>query len=149
MDKCPNCGAKVYSSDKRCSKCGQKLKKSSNNSVIIILLIIVAITIVGVVVSGSHISDDTTDVAVSNDVDSSADSVKESTANDNSQKESLSSNEDSISSYAVYWASDDSNLFHKSSCEWAQKISEKNKIVYMHRQDAINAGKVPCHVCNP
>ena len=40
MDKCPSCGAKVYPSDKRCSKCGQELKKSSNGSVIAILLFV-------------------------------------------------------------------------------------------------------------
>lgn len=149
MDKCPNCGAKVYSSDKRCSKCGHELKKSSNNSLIAFLLFVVAIAIVGILVSGSNVINDTADVAIPNDANQNANSLIETTFYDDSQKGFLSSNDDSSISDTVYWASEESNKFHKSSCEWAQKISDDNKIVYMHRQEAINDGRVPCEVCNP
>ena len=154
MDKCPSCGAKVYSSDKRCSKCGQELKKDSSKSVIAILLVIVAIAVVGVLASGVNTSD-TTDMSVASYDDSvqestsSADSVKETTSTDQSQKETSTVQEDTSSSGAVYWASEESDKFHKPSCEWAQKISDYNKIVYHSRQEAINDGRVPCHVCYP
>ena len=155
MDKCPNCGAKVYSSDKRCSKCGQELKKSSKGSFIAILLFIGLIAIFGIFAS-SHMNEDSTYDAVasysdSNDYSieetSADDSVEDTTSNDNSQVSSSSSSDSS--SGTVYWASDDSNIFHYPSCEWAQKISPYNKIVYNSRQEAINDGKRPCHVCYP
>ncbi len=155
MDKCPNCGAKVCPSDKRCSKCGQELKKSSSGLVIAILLFVVLIAIFGIFAS-SHMHEDATDdavasYAVSNDYsveETSADnSVEETTSSDNSQVSSSSSSDSS--SGAVYWASDDSNKFHIPSCEWAQKISPYNKIVYHSRQEAINDGRIPCHVCYP
>ena len=153
MDKCPNCGAKVYSSDKRCSKCGHELKKSSKGSLIAILLFVGLIAIFGIFAS-SHMNEDTTDAnvvnyAVSSDdsVDQVDDSVEETTSSDNTQVSSSSSSDSS--SGAVYWASDESDKFHKPSCEWAQKISPYNKIVYHSRQEAINDGKIPCHVCYP
>ena len=157
MDKCPNCGAKVYPSDKRCSKCGQELKRSSTGSVIAVLGIVILIAIFGVFASGLNVSQDTADVAVSNDVDTSVDSVDESTSSDSveeitssdNNQVSSSSQDDSSSSGTVYWASDDSNKFHYPSCEWAQKISPYNKIVYHSRQEAINDGRRPCHVCYP
>lgn len=153
MDKCPSCGAKVYPSDKRCSKCGQELKKSSNGSVIAILLFVVLIAIFGVFAS-SHMNEDTTvgavaNYAVSNDdsVDQVDDSVEETTSSDNSQVSSSSSSDSS--SGTVYWASDESDKFHKPSCEWAQKISDWNKIVFYSRQEALDSGRQPCEVCNP
>ena len=154
MDKCPNCGNKVLSSDKRCSKCGQELKKSSNGSVVAILLIVILIAIVGVLAVGNQSNYNTADVAVANDVDSSVDSVEETTATDSSAEETTSNDnsyvqDGSSSSGTVYWASDESDKFHKPSCEWAQKIAGYNKIVYHSRQEALNDGKVPCHVCYP
>ena len=55
----------------------------------------------------------------------------------------------SSSSSATYWASANSNKFHYPSCEWAQKISSKNKIVFHSRSEALNAGYSPCQVCGP
>ena len=55
----------------------------------------------------------------------------------------------SSSSSATYWASSNSGKFHNPSCEWAQKISGKNKVVFHSRDEAINAGYQPCQVCGP
>ena len=42
-----------------------------------------------------------------------------------------------------------SGKFHNPSCQWAQKMSEGNKIQFSSRDDAINQGYEPCKVCNP
>ena len=55
----------------------------------------------------------------------------------------------SSSSDATYWASSNSGKFHNPSCEWAQKISSKNKVVFHSRDEAISSGYQPCSVCNP
>ena len=148
MDKCPNCGADVYPSDKRCSKCGQELKKGSSGQVIAIIAIVILIAVVGIFASGLNVSPDTSDATVANDAASNVGSVSESSSSDEIQEDS-SSSQSSGSSGTVYWASDDSNKFHYPSCEWAQKISDWNKIVYHSREEAINDGRVPCHVCYP
>lgn len=48
-----------------------------------------------------------------------------------------------------YVASANSNKFHISSCKWAKKISDSNKITFTSRNDAINQGYQPCKVCCP
>ena len=48
-----------------------------------------------------------------------------------------------------YVASRNSQVFHKASCKSAAKISEKNLVKYNTRDEAIAAGKKPCHECNP
>ena len=48
-----------------------------------------------------------------------------------------------------YVASRNSEVFHKADCKSAAKISEKNLIRYATRNEAIQAGKKPCHECNP
>ena len=48
-----------------------------------------------------------------------------------------------------YWASKESDIFHRPSCEWAEEILYDNLIVYNTRQDAIDDGKEPCRVCYP
>ena len=55
----------------------------------------------------------------------------------------------SSSSGSAYWASSNSDKFHKPSCEWAQKISSKNKVVFHSKDEAISSGYQPCSVCNP
>lgn len=42
-----------------------------------------------------------------------------------------------------------SGKFHDPSCNWAQKMSEWNKIKFSSRDDAISQGYEPCRVCNP
>ena len=65
------------------------------------------------------------------------------------QESTPTSTSSSSSSGQTYWASSNSNKFHYPSCEWAQKISGKNKVVFHSREEAINAGYVPCQVCGP
>jgi len=48
-----------------------------------------------------------------------------------------------------YVASNNSNIFHKPECRWAQNISKENLITYKSREEAIKAGKRPCKTCNP
>jgi phosphatidylserine/phosphatidylglycerophosphate/cardiolipin synthase-like enzyme len=48
-----------------------------------------------------------------------------------------------------YVASRNSGVFHKAGCESAAKISQKNLVHYATRDEAIQAGKKPCHECNP
>jgi hypothetical protein len=48
-----------------------------------------------------------------------------------------------------YVASRNSAVFHKADCQSAAKISAKNLIRYATRDEAIQAGKKPCHECNP
>jgi phosphatidylserine/phosphatidylglycerophosphate/cardiolipin synthase-like enzyme len=48
-----------------------------------------------------------------------------------------------------YMASKNSGVFHKAGCKGAAKISEKNIVRYATRDEAIRAGKKPCHECNP
>jgi methylphosphotriester-DNA--protein-cysteine methyltransferase len=48
-----------------------------------------------------------------------------------------------------YVASRNSAVFHKADCQSAAKISEKNLMRYATRDEAIRAGKKPCHECNP
>ena len=55
----------------------------------------------------------------------------------------------SSDSSATFWASKKSGKFHDPSCEWAQKISDKNKVVFNSRNEAIANGYTPCDVCNP
>lgn len=55
----------------------------------------------------------------------------------------------STSSGQTYWASSNSDKFHYPSCEWAQKISSRNKVVFHSRDEALNSGYRPCHVCSP
>lgn len=42
-----------------------------------------------------------------------------------------------------------SKKFHLLNCTWAEKISDKNKIYFKSRDEAIKNGYEPCKVCNP
>ena len=66
-----------------------------------------------------------------------------------SEESSGSSVSSSSSSGQTYWASANSDKFHYPSCEWAQKISGSNKIVFSSRDEALNSGYQPCQVCSP
>lgn len=141
MAKCPNCGATISASDKRCSKCGSLLSKKSNmpssKLIIGIIAAVVIVAIVGAFASGMF------------NGDTSDSSVEDSTPTETVES-SISEDDDSSSSSATeYWASAKADKFHTPDCEWAEKISEDNKIVYHSRDDAISDGKEPCGVCNP
>lgn len=145
MDKCPKCDEKLSPTAKRCPNCGYILSndnkntsedKISQNKIIVIAAIVVIIIIVGVLASGMFSNNSSTD---DSSVKQNEDNVK-SVNNDNS----VSSDEPS-----EYWASANADKFHLPDCEWAEKISENNKIIYDSREDAIADGKEPCGVCNP
>ena len=129
MEECPNCGAKVNATDKRCSKCDKKKKNQkmpSSKIIISVIIVVVIIAILGAFASG-----------VFNGNDSSVQSAD--SANHDGQE----------STGSVYWGSTQTDKFHLPDCEWAEKISEDNKIVYHSREEAISDGKEPCGVCNP
>ena len=42
-----------------------------------------------------------------------------------------------------------SHVFHRSTCSSAQSMSEKNKVEFSSRDEAIDAGYTPCGKCNP
>lgn len=46
-------------------------------------------------------------------------------------------------------ASKSSGVFHRPDCRWAQNISGDNRLGYMTREEAIQAGKRPCKSCKP
>jgi methylphosphotriester-DNA--protein-cysteine methyltransferase len=48
-----------------------------------------------------------------------------------------------------YWASRSGKTFHRPDCAWAQKIAEKEKVIYKTKKEAIADGKKPCRVCKP
>ena len=48
-----------------------------------------------------------------------------------------------------YIGNSKSMKFHKPSCRWAVKISDKNKVVFKSREEAIRQGYKSCGVCNP
>jgi phosphatidylserine/phosphatidylglycerophosphate/cardiolipin synthase-like enzyme len=48
-----------------------------------------------------------------------------------------------------YVASRDSQVFHAADCPSAAKISPEHRIQFASRDEAIQAGKKPCHECNP
>lgn len=140
MDKCPSCGAEVKASDKRCSKCGADLTKKTNSSsklIIGVVAVIIIVAIVGAFASGVFNTN-----------------APDTVVKDNSEVETVhpvsDNNSDSNSSANTeYWASAKAEKFHTPDCEWAQKISDNNKVIYHSREDAIEDGKVPCGVCNP
>ncbi|ACX52448.1 nuclease (SNase domain protein) [Ammonifex degensii KC4] len=42
-----------------------------------------------------------------------------------------------------------SKVFHRPDCEWAQKISPRNRVEFRNKEEALEAGYRPCKVCNP
>lgn len=139
MVKCPECGEELIEKDVICPNCGEPRpndstnEKKSSNKLIAIIAIVVIIAIVGVLASGMFSSDNST-----GDVKTESSTV-----------DPISEDDDATSEPTEYWASAKAEKFHLPTCEWAEKISEDNKIVYDSREDAIADGKVPCGVCNP
>ncbi len=39
--------------------------------------------------------------------------------------------------------------FHYLDCRWAEKIRADHRVHFSTREEAINAGYVPCKVCRP
>jgi beta-lactamase superfamily II metal-dependent hydrolase len=49
----------------------------------------------------------------------------------------------------AYIGNKNSHVFHRSDCSGASTMSEKNKVAFDSREDAIRQGYTPCGVCNP
>lgn len=67
----------------------------------------------------------------------------------NSGSTSSSSLTSSSTGSGPYIASANSHKFHYPTCRWGKKISEKNKVTFTSRSDAISQGYEPCKVCKP
>lgn len=50
---------------------------------------------------------------------------------------------------ADYIGNANTGKFHVSSCSSVKDMSEKNKVFFSSRDDAINQGYIPCKLCNP
>lgn len=50
---------------------------------------------------------------------------------------------------ANYIGNANSMKFHYQSCRWAQKIRPANRVYFDTREEAIEAGYIPCKVCKP
>lgn len=48
-----------------------------------------------------------------------------------------------------YVGNSNTGKFHFASCTWVGKMNPSNKVYFDTRQDAINAGYIPCKVCRP
>ena len=55
----------------------------------------------------------------------------------------------STTSSGGYIGNLNSHKFHVVDCEGVKKMSEKNKVYFKSRQDALNEGYVGCKMCNP
>ena len=67
----------------------------------------------------------------------------------NSGSSSSNSFTSSSTDSSSYIASANSHKFHYPSCRWGKKISDKNKVTFKSRSDAISQGYEPCKVCQP
>lgn len=56
---------------------------------------------------------------------------------------------DSSSAAGTYIGNSNSHKFHVPTCKSVGKMSEKNKVTFSSRDEAINQGYQPCKVCNP
>lgn len=143
MVKCDKCGEENTSTAIRCKSCGKPFnskKGSSNMKIIAIVAIIVVIAIVGVFASGM-LSNNT---SVQSDAQVVAPQQQSNVQNNTSNVATNNNSEPT-----TYVASAKTDKFHRPDCEWAQKITDSNKITYSSRNEAISSGKTPCSVCNP
>lgn len=66
-----------------------------------------------------------------------------------SSSSSYSDTSSSSSASGSYVGNANSGKFHVSSCGSVGKMSEKNKVFFSSRDEAINQGYMPCKRCNP
>ena len=66
-----------------------------------------------------------------------------------SSSSSFSSVSTGASDSGSYIASANSHKFHYPSCRWGKRISDKNKVTFNSRSEAISQGYEPCKVCQP
>lgn len=57
--------------------------------------------------------------------------------------------ESSQAASVSYIGNKNSKKFHLPDCQWAEKISPRNRVYFKSRNEAIKAGYVPCKVCRP
>lgn len=148
MVKCEKCGKENTSDAVRCKHCGEPInnnKSSSNTKLIAIIAVIVIIAIIGVFASGMFSNNTTSQ----NDAQVLSPQQPQSTVQNNTTSNVNNTADSSNSQPSTYVASAKTDKFHRPDCEWAQKISDSNKITYSSRDMAIADGKVPCSVCNP
>ena len=50
---------------------------------------------------------------------------------------------------STYIGNKKSHVFHRSTCSSASSMSEKNKVAFSSREEALDAGYKPCGKCNP
>jgi competence protein ComEC len=60
-----------------------------------------------------------------------------------------SKNRTSSSTDYKYIGSINSNKYHYTYCEWAQKIKVENAVYFKDKKEAEKAGYIPCKVCKP
>lgn len=76
----------------------------------------------------------------------------QTTATTTSSKQSVSSSKNiasSSDSSSDYVGNVNSHKFHEAGCTEVDRMSEKNKVYFSSRQDAINEGYTGCKKCNP
>lgn len=71
------------------------------------------------------------------------------THSSSSASHQVSSESTSSSSSASYIGNSNTGKFHQTYCSSVSKMSEKNKVFFNSRDDAINQGYDPCKICNP
>ena len=71
------------------------------------------------------------------------------THSSSSSSDSTSTDSSSSSGSGSYVGNANTGKFHVSSCSSVNKMSEKNKVFFSSRDEAINQGYVPCKRCNP
>ena len=50
---------------------------------------------------------------------------------------------------STYVGSAKSDKFHYPGCRYVRQIYDENKIYFSSRDEALNAGYIPCKVCRP
>ena len=70
-------------------------------------------------------------------------------AGDSSTSTDSSSGDTSSGAAGTYIGNSNSHKFHFPSCKSVGKMSEKNKVTFSSRDEAINQGYTPCKNCNP
>ena len=58
-------------------------------------------------------------------------------------------NLDNTALAAAYVGASTTGKFHYESCRWAEKIRDDHRVYFESREEAIDAGYVPCKVCRP
>lgn len=75
--------------------------------------------------------------------------IADTSTSDTIKTDSAQNNIASSSSSASYIGNSNSHKFHSSGCTEVSKMSEKNKVFFNTRQEAVNSGFVGCKRCNP